>query len=174
MGVVNTLYRIDEPDGPWLSAACRVTAPPGWLTRGTQASFAFLPVQESSFTQPGDADHIRLGWITEVIDPEPRNETGGTPSEGDAAPARQAAEAEARSRDPRHSHTPRPRRVPRPNHRDARRRAEEDELNRRLDWLEQHTGRPADVEAVVIGMQRELHGQSLDDLIRQHRLAGVR
>ena len=66
VGVVNTLYRIEEPDGQWLSAACRVTAPPGWLTRGTQASFAFLPIQESSFTQPGDADHIRKGWITEV------------------------------------------------------------------------------------------------------------
>jgi hypothetical protein len=43
-----------------------VTAPPGWLTRGTPGSFAFIPVQESSFTQPGDADHIRHGWITEV------------------------------------------------------------------------------------------------------------
>ena len=44
--------------------------------------------------------------------------------------------------------------------------AETAELNRRLDWLEQHTGRPADTEAVIVGMQRELNGASLDDLAR--------
>jgi hypothetical protein len=33
VGLVKRLYRIEEADGPWLCAAARVTAPPGWLTR---------------------------------------------------------------------------------------------------------------------------------------------
>ena len=50
----------------------------------------------------------------------------------------------------------------RPNARPQRR----DEVNRRIDWVEAHTGRVADVEAIVIGMKRELNGPSLDDLAR--------
>jgi hypothetical protein len=52
----------------------------------------------------------------------------------------------------------------------ARDQAEEAEMRRRLDWLEKHTGR-YDLEAVLIGMQRELNGPSLDELLRQQRAA---
>ena len=59
--------------------------------------------------------------------------------------------------------------APKVIHRDQkaeRAAAEHAELNRRLDWIEQHTGRPADTEAVIVGMQRELNGPSLGDLAR--------
>ena len=39
------------------------------------------------------------------------------------------------------------------------------EMRRRLEWLEKHTGR-YDIEAVVLGMQRELQGPSIYDLTR--------
>ena len=38
-------------------------------------------------------------------------------------------------------------------------------MRRRLEWLEKHTGR-YDIEAVVLGMQRELQGPSIYDLTR--------
>jgi hypothetical protein len=41
-----------------------------------------------------------------------------------------------------------------------------------LEWLEKHTGR-YDVEAAILGMQRELDGPSLAELLHGHRLAGV-
>jgi hypothetical protein len=47
----------------------------------------------------------------------------------------------------------------------ARHAAEDAEMRRRLEWLEQHTGR-YDLEAVVLGMQRELQGPSIFDLAR--------
>ena len=50
----------------------------------------------------------------------------------------------------------------------ARAAAEDAELRRRLDWLEQHTGR-YDIEAVVLGMQRELNGPTLDEVYAAHR-----
>jgi hypothetical protein len=52
----------------------------------------------------------------------------------------------------------------------SREQAEEAEMRRRLEWLEKHTGR-YDLEAVLIGMQRELHGPSPDELLRQQRAA---
>ena len=171
VGLVRTLYRIEEPDGPWLCAAARVTAPPGWLTRGTQASFAFLPIQESSFTQPGDADHIRKGWITEVSILSP----GTKPAEPRAKvtlfqPAEQPKPAK-----PAAASTPTlVSSVMRRDRATERAAAEYAEFNRRLDWLESHTGRPADTEAVIVGMQRELNGPSLDDLAREHGVSGRR
>lgn len=38
------------------------------------------------------------------------------------------------------------------------------ELERRLDWLEAATGRPADTEAVVRGLRREIDGPTADEL----------
>jgi len=38
-------------------------------------------------------------------------------------------------------------------------------MRRRLAWLEQHTGR-YDLETVVLGVQRELHGPTLEELVR--------
>jgi hypothetical protein len=55
-------------------------------------------------------------------------------------------------------------RQPTPN---ARHRAEGAELRRRLDWLEKHTGRPPDVEAVIVGMQREINGPTPNELLAQ-------
>ena len=43
VGIVRRLYRIEEPDGPWICASCHVTTPPRWLGRGTPASFAYHP-----------------------------------------------------------------------------------------------------------------------------------
>jgi len=54
----------------------------------------------------------------------------------------------------------------------ARHLEEDREMRRRLDWLLRMTGR-YDLEAVVAGMQRELHGQSIHDLGREYGLAGV-
>ena len=78
--------RRETPAGaaPWLCATARVMSPPSWLNRYTAASFAFLPVQESSFTQPGDADHIRKGWINEVSILSP---AGNPPPRHYASPA---------------------------------------------------------------------------------------
>ena len=66
VGVVRTLYRSEETGRPVALCHRSRDSAAGWLTRGTPASFAFLPVAESSFAQPGDADHIRTGWITEI------------------------------------------------------------------------------------------------------------
>jgi hypothetical protein len=55
----------------------------------------------------------------------------------------------------------------------SRHQAEDAELHRRLAWLEKHTGR-YDLEAVILGMQRELAGPSIHDLMREHGLAGLR
>ena len=53
-------------------------------------------------------------------------------------------------------------------HRDARRHAEEDELNRRLDWLEQHGIRP-DMETVIENMKADLgNGDTLARLYATH------
>jgi hypothetical protein len=50
-----------------------------------------------------------------------------------------------------------------PNTVSARHQAEEAEMRRRLEWLEADTGR-YEVEAVILGMQRELHGPTIDEL----------
>ena len=55
----------------------------------------------------------------------------------------------------------------------ARYLEEEREMRRRLEWVLRMTGR-YDLEAVVLGMQRELQGPSIHDLARGHELAGVR
>jgi hypothetical protein len=43
------------------------------------------------------------------------------------------------------------------------------ELQRRMDWAERRTGRPANMEDVLNGMRRELHGPSLDEVYAAHR-----
>jgi hypothetical protein len=66
-------------------------------------------------------------------------------------------------------HDPRPVHICRQPAVSSRDRAEDAELRRRLDWLEKHTGR-YDVEAVVLGLQRELAGPSSHDLAREYRV----
>jgi hypothetical protein len=39
-----------------------------------------------------------------------------------------------------------------------------DELNRRMDWVEGRTGRPADLEIVLADLRRELYGPTLAEL----------
>ena len=53
----------------------------------------------------------------------------------------------------------------------ARHQAKEDEMRPRLEWLEKHTGR-YDLEAVILGMQRELHGLSIRELYSETILGG--
>ena len=54
----------------------------------------------------------------------------------------------------------------------ARDQAEEAEMRRRLQWLEKHTGR-CDVEAVVLGMRRELDGPTPEELLARHDMRRV-
>lgn len=157
VGIVKRLYRIEEPDGPWLCASCHVTSPPGWLTRDTAASFEFLPVHRSSFIQPGDADHIRKGWITEVSILSP----GTAPAEPRAKvtllePSKPTKPAAAVASTSVH-------RTPVP----ARKAAETDELNRRLEFLEAH-GIAYRFEDVLENLKAELGGPTLDRLFAQH------
>ena len=52
----------------------------------------------------------------------------------------------------------------------SRAQAEEAELRRRLDWLEQHTpGEPVDMEAVITGMKLELQGISALSFLARER-----
>lgn len=165
VGVVKRLYRIEEPDGPWLAASCHVTSPPGWLTRDTKASFAFIPIQHSSFTQPGDAEHLRKAWVTEVsiLSPgtqpaEPRAKvTLLEPSKPTKPPAAATSTSVAHAaRTPVH-------RTPV----SARKAAEMDELNRRLEFLEEH-GIAYRFEDVLENLKAELGGPTLDRLYAQH------
>ena len=50
-----------------------------------------------------------------------------------------------------------------------RHKLEDQELRRRLDWLEQHTGEPADMEAVITGMKLELQGISALSFLARER-----
>lgn len=41
VGVVRDISRMEWPGGPWFAALCELEAPPGWIRRGTPASFAY-------------------------------------------------------------------------------------------------------------------------------------
>ena len=135
--------------------------PTGWLTRGTHASFAFIPVQESSFTQPSDADHIRHGWITEVSILSP----GTKPAEPRAKvtllqPAKQPKPAKPTAS------TTSPPIAARPVQAATLRRTAprldwSQEINRRIDLVESQ-GLVADVEEIVANLQAELGHPSID------------
>ena len=171
VGLVKLLYRSEEMDGPWLCATARVTEPPSWLTRGTPASFAFLPVAESSFVQPGEAAHIRTGWITEISVLAP----GTRAAEPRAMvttllPAEQPKPATAPPTPPKPK--PAPALTRRVSHGTVDPRALDAELRRRCDWLESQ-GRDADVEIVNANLKRELYGPSLDELARAYGVPGA-
>ena len=62
IGRVHQLVEWNDLDGPWLVARANVTDPPGWLKRGTKASFGFKAPRCSSFVP----DYIYGGYVTEV------------------------------------------------------------------------------------------------------------
>jgi hypothetical protein len=175
VGIVNRLYRSEEPSGPWLCATARVTSPPSWLTRDTPASFAFLPVQESSFTQPGDADHIRKGWIKEVSILSP----GTNPAEPHAKvtvllPAEQPKPATSTPAKPVVTNAPARAATAAPptihgTPRTQRHAIETAELRRRHDWLLDH-GYPTSLEEVLDNLKSEVgYGRDMSREWRNHR-----
>ena len=62
LGKVTQLLRLRDLDGWWLTAVAELEEVPSWLRRGTPASFAFHPLQMSSF---GD-NVVRSALVTEV------------------------------------------------------------------------------------------------------------
>lgn len=47
IGVVHTIMRFDDTDGPWLAAVGEVTDLPSWLRRDTKASFSYKAANTS-------------------------------------------------------------------------------------------------------------------------------
>jgi hypothetical protein len=63
IGVVEELIEIQDTDGPWLAARCTVTEPPGWLRKGTRASFGYNTLQRQ---QIGEWERVLRGLVNEV------------------------------------------------------------------------------------------------------------
>ena len=63
IGFARELCEFPDTDGEWLAALTTITAPPGWLKRGTAASIGYA----SLYRQPlGDAERVLRGLATEV------------------------------------------------------------------------------------------------------------
>ncbi len=64
IGVVHTLTRWEDTDGPWLAAIAEITDRPEWLERGTRASFGYGPIH----TAPDvfGCEILRRGIVNEV------------------------------------------------------------------------------------------------------------
>lgn len=155
IGVVRALFELDWTDGKWVVADATVTDPPEWLKRGTPASYGRHNVHANPTAE--GAERVTRAFVSEVSVLSP----GVEPAEP-LARVITFAPAEQPKAPP--SLTPDRGEVivhPTPARRSD---SETDELDRRIAWAERRTGRPADVEAIVAAMQRELHGPSLRDL----------
>ena len=76
VGRVDELVEWPDVDGLWLFARCSIDAPPGWLRRGTAASFECLPLRQQRM---GDWNRVTRGLFREasilppgVLPAEPR------------------------------------------------------------------------------------------------------
>lgn len=63
IGRVEEIFRHEDVDGPWYAARCSLDRPPGWLRRGTPASFAFVNLARQDL---GAGERILRGYVTEV------------------------------------------------------------------------------------------------------------
>lgn len=64
VGVVDSLFRGEWTDGPWLFASATVTDPPGWLRKhDTKASLGFHPFGRRSYTE---AETVSGALVREV------------------------------------------------------------------------------------------------------------
>ena len=63
VGRVDELVEWPDVDGLWLFARCSIDAPPGWLRRGTAASFECLPLRQQRM---GDWNRVTRGLFREA------------------------------------------------------------------------------------------------------------
>ena len=62
IGYVEKIMRLEDTDGPWFFARAVVTDPPGWLKKGTPASFATPSSSRSLFSD----DLVCTGFVNEI------------------------------------------------------------------------------------------------------------
>ena len=78
VGVVLELVEYEDFDGPYVFARTRIEAAPGWLSKRTRASLAYIPLREQTF---GGLARLLRGLVTEVsvLSPsrEPREPRAG-------------------------------------------------------------------------------------------------
>ena len=63
IGRVEEIFRHEDVDGPWHCARCTITEPPGWLRRGTPASFGYAVLQRQDL---GAGERILRAHVLEV------------------------------------------------------------------------------------------------------------
>jgi hypothetical protein len=63
VGVVHELVEWADTDGPWIVARATVTDPPGWLERGTKASFGLATVRRQEID---GWERVHRALVTEV------------------------------------------------------------------------------------------------------------
>jgi hypothetical protein len=158
VGFVRELFEHQDVDGPWLAALVTIEHPPAWLERGTAASISYHGSQRQAI---GESERIFSGLIPEI---------------SILSPSRKPAEPGAQVATFRRAEAPAPAAgeeiiwgaakyggsvIKRDQGHDA---AWMDELQRRMGWIERRTGRQADMEVVMAGMRREIHGPTLDEL----------
>jgi phage head maturation protease len=108
---------------------------------------------ELSILGPGDMPGYPGAKITRIYEPKPATRTNPKPPPAARKPTAAAATAEVIvSRAPTLVEDP-----------------FMVEVQRRMDWAERRTGRPANMEDVLNGMRRELHGPTIDDVYAAHR-----
>jgi hypothetical protein len=62
IGYVEKIMRLEDTDGPWFMARAVVSDPPGWLKKGTAASFASPSSSRSLFSE----DLVCNAFVTEI------------------------------------------------------------------------------------------------------------
>jgi len=179
IGRVTALSNVNDRDGRWVIAHCDVDKVPGWLRRGTPASMSWCNLG-SRTPMPGGWTRHNGGMVTEVSLLSPGRqayEPGAKvwhivkdePTSSPTARGRATDPTSDRPLEPTGEviHTDDSPLIWR-NHPNP----ETAEIHRRMDFVEQITGKPADPEAVIVAMQIEREGTfALERIARERQMA---
>jgi hypothetical protein len=72
IGIVDELAELDDADGIWLTARCRLTEQPPWLKRGTGASMGYKPLWSQQIGAGHCVRDAILEEVTVVLRQAPR------------------------------------------------------------------------------------------------------